>query len=73
MPRSPRLRVAPPEELATYADEVIKTGAGPGHGAAGPAWPDDPEDEDAAWGDMKPAMDAVEPAAEILGGSATWT
>ncbi len=64
----PRLRVAPPEELGTYADEVIKKALIPVTEAVGPAWPDDPEDKDSAWGDMKPAMEAADPAAEILGG-----
>ena len=64
----PRLRVAPPAELGTYADEVIKKALVTVKEATGPAWPDDPKDEDAVWGDMDSAIDAAGPAAEILGG-----
>jgi len=64
----PRLRVAPPAELARYADQVIRDTLAPVREAAGPAWPDDPQDEDASWGDMSPAMDLVKPAAEVFGG-----
>jgi putative DNA primase/helicase len=64
----PRLRVAPPEELDTYADGIIKQALTPAKEVAGPAWPDDPKAEDAVWGDLSPAMGEVESAAEILGG-----
>jgi P4 family phage/plasmid primase-like protien len=64
----PRLRVAPPVELDRYADEIVTGAAAPVRGAAEAARPEDPEADDAEWGDMKAALDLVEPAAEVLGG-----
>jgi P4 family phage/plasmid primase-like protien len=64
----PRLRVAPPADLDAYADGVVQEVTGPIREAAEAVWPEDPDAEDAEWGDMKAVMDLVEPTAEALGG-----
>ena len=64
---TPRLRVAPPAELAEWADRVIKDVLAPIWKVTYPARPADPGAEGAQWGDMDAAMAAVDPAAEVLG------
>ena len=64
----PRLRVAPPEELDRYADKIVTEAVTPIREAAEAARPEDTEAEDAEWGDLKAALDLVEPAARVLGG-----
>ncbi len=64
----PRLRVPPPAELDEYADQAVKEVMSPLRDAAEAARPEDPDADDAEWGDIKAVMDLVEPAAEVLGG-----
>ena len=63
----PRLRVAPPAELAEWADEVVQTVLAPIRKMTDAARPADPGAEDAQWGDMSKALSSVELAAEVLG------
>lgn len=63
----PRLRVAPPAELAEWADEVVQTVLAPIRKMTDAARPADPRAEDAQWGDMGKALFSVELAAEVLG------
>ena len=63
----PRLRVAPPAELAEWADEVVQAVLAPVREVTDAARPADPGAGDAQWGDMGKALFAVELAAEVLG------
>jgi hypothetical protein len=63
----PRLRVAPPAELAEWADEVVQTVLAPIRKMTDAARPADPGAEDAQWGDMQKALFSVELAAEVFG------
>ena len=61
----PRLRVAPPDELAAWADGVTDEALAPVTKAIADIRP---QAEAAAWDDPMEALDLVEPAAKILGG-----
>ena len=64
----PRLRVPPPAELDEYADEIVQEVTRPICEAAAAVWPEDPDADDAEWGDVKAAHALVRSAADVLGG-----
>ena len=64
---TPRLRVAPPAELAEWADGVITKVLALIRELADAARPADPRAEGARWGNMARAMSAVGLAAEAFG------
>jgi hypothetical protein len=63
----PRLRVAPPAELAAWAGEVVQAVLAPIREMTDAARPADPGAEDAQWGDMGKALASAGLAAEVLG------
>ena len=64
---APRLRVAPPAELAEWADQVVQDVRAQVWEIAGPEWPDNPKAKDAVWGNMNAALVTVEPAGLVFG------